>query len=248
MPTETERTKILEMIAEGTISAEDGVKLLDALDGASEIDTISELETSVDTAAPQKSDFEEIPDDFALESPVDRAGDAPEDEPEEVLEPDGIFDPDPGPTPPSSEEIQKWKRWWIIPMWIGVGVTVIGGVLMYAAFSANGIGFWFACTWFPFMLGVLLMALAWGSRTTPWLHVRVHQRPGQTPQKIAISFPLPIRLAGWGLRTFGHYIPNMEGVDLDSVMNAINESAKDGTPFFVDVDDEDGERVQVFIG
>lgn len=92
------------------------------------------------------------------------------------------------------------------------------------------------------------MALAWASRTAPWLHVRVHQRPGETPQKIAISFPLPIRLAGWGLRTFGHYIPNMEGVDLEGVMKAIDESAKDGTPFFVDVDDEDGERVQVFIG
>ena len=47
---------------------------------------------------------------------------------------------------------------------------------------------------------------------------------------------------------FGHHIPNMEGVDLDGILTALNESSKDGTPFFVDVDDEDGERVQVFIG
>ena len=42
MPTESERTKILEMIADGTISAEDGVKLLDALDGATEVSMLEE--------------------------------------------------------------------------------------------------------------------------------------------------------------------------------------------------------------
>ncbi len=42
MPTESERTKILEMIADGTISAEDGVKLLDALDDASKVSSIQE--------------------------------------------------------------------------------------------------------------------------------------------------------------------------------------------------------------
>jgi len=241
MATESERIKILEMISEGTISADDGAKLLDALDSASELSSLTELETSpVITPAPLPISNEEIPDDFG--------SDDIELESEPVLEPDEIYQPDPTPKPPDPEEIKKWKRWWVIPMWVGVGITVIGGALMYSAFAANGVGFWFACAWFPFMLGVLVMALAWGSRTAPWLHVRVHQRPGQTPQKIAISFPLPIRIAGWGLRTFGHHIPNMEGVDLDGVLNAIDESAKDGTPFFVDVDDEDGERVQVFIG
>jgi hypothetical protein len=241
MPSESERTKILEMIAEGTISAEDGVKLLDALDWKSEVSTLPEAEASSEIAPKTEADFsEEIPDDFG---PVDTGQ-----EPEEVLEPDDVYHPDPIPSSPDPEDIKKWKRWWVIPMWIGVGITVIGGALMYSAFAASGVGFWFACAWFPFLLGVLVMALAWSSRTAPWLHVRVHQRPGQTPQRIAISFPLPIRIAGWGLRTFGHYIPNMESVDLDGVLNAIDESAKDGTPFFVDVDDEDGERVQVFIG
>ena len=246
MPTESERTKILEMIAEGTISAEDGVKLLDALDGISEVRDFPDVEASPELTPTSVSNFNEpIPDDFGTENTGNESGD----ESADVLEPDEIYHPDPiSSNLPDSEEMEKWKRWWVIPMWLGIGITVIGGALMYSAFVANGIGFWFACAWFPFMLGVLVMALAWGSRTAPWLHVRVHQRPGQTPQKIAISFPLPIRLAGWGLRTFGHHIPNMDGVDLDGVINAINESSKDGTPFFVDVDDEDGERVQVFIG
>jgi hypothetical protein len=238
MPTESERKKILEMIEQGVISAQEGVKLLDALDGESEVSSLPEIEAIPQVAEPPENLTEEIPSDF---------GEAPEDVPEDVLEPDAVYHPDP-PQPPDMDDIKTWKRWWVIPMWVGVGITVVGGALMYGAFARSGVGFWFACAWFPFLLGVLVMALAWSSRTAPWLHVRVHQRPGETPQKIAISFPLPIRLAGWGLRTFGHYIPNMEGVDLDGVMEAIDESAKDGTPFFVDVDDEDGERVQVFIG
>ena len=233
MPSDSERTKILEMIAEGTISAQDGIKLLDALE-----ETSVESPVQEDTAGfeiPEETMDSEIPDDFGMHA-------------DEVLETDAVYQPDAAPKPPDPEDMKKWKRFWVIPLWIGVGVTVIGGALMYSAFAASGIGFWFACAWFPFLIGVLLMAFAWGSRTAPWLHVRVHQRPGESPQKIAISFPLPIRLAGWGLRTFGHFIPNMEGVDLESLLKAIDESAKGGTPFFVDVNDEDGEHVQVFIG
>jgi hypothetical protein len=242
MPTESERKKILEMIAEGTISAEDGVKLLDVLENDSYISD----EISTTTPDPENhsnrslENPNEIPDDFGSMNPDPNQ--------EEILEPDRIYHPETAPKPPDPEEIKKWKRWWVIPLWVGVSITVIGGALMFAAISANGFGFWFACAWFPFLLGVLVMALAWGSRTAPWLHVRVHQKPGVKPQRIAISFPLPIRLAGWALRTFGHYIPNMDGIDLEGVFVALNESAKDGTPFFVDVDDEDGERVQVFIG
>ncbi|HBX70976.1 MAG TPA: hypothetical protein DEH25_16765 [Chloroflexi bacterium] len=235
MSTESERTKILEMIESGVISAEDGIKLLDVLDDDLEVSALPELESSPEVAEPLTNFSEELPNDF-------------DESPEEVLEPDEVYHPEPMPTSPDLGDIKKWKRWWVIPMWIGVGITVIGGALMYGAFARSGIGFWFACAWFPFMLGVLVMALAWASRTAPWLHVRVQQKPGETPQRIAISFPLPVGLAGWGLRTFGHYIPNMEGVDLEGVMKALKESAKDGTPFFVDVDDEDGEHVQVFIG
>jgi len=240
MPSDSERAKILEMIADGTITAEEGAKLLDVLGEDTEVSAPSEVEpyTPITEAATNFSD--EIPDDFGADD-YDAESD-------EVLEPDEVYDPDPHPGSPDPEDIRKWKRWWVIPMWIGVGITVLGGAFMYAAFARSGMGFWFACAWFPFTIGVLVMAFAWGSRTAPWLHVRVQQRPGETPQRIAISFPLPLGLVGWAVRLFGHRIPNIEGVDLQNIIKAIDESAKDGTPFFVDVDDEDGERVQVFIG
>lgn len=245
MANASERTQILKMIADGIITADEAAKLLDALDESTE-DSTSEGALLPDSSNISESASTSPPESF---EEIHRGIGANRFQPdEEVLEPDMIYDSYTMPKPPDRDEIKKWKRWWVIPMWAGVGITVIGGALMYLALASNGFGFWFACAWFPFMLGVLLMALAWGSRTTPWLHVRIHQRPGQSPQKIAISFPLPIRFAGWGLRTFGHYIPNMEGVDLENMLVAMKESAKDGTPFFVDVDDEDGERVQVFIG
>jgi hypothetical protein len=120
---------------------------------------------------------------------------------------------------------------------------------MFWAFRTSGFGFWFACAWFPFLLGVAVLALAWSSRTSPWLHVRVHQAPGERPRKIAISLPIPVHLTVWGLRTFGHYIPQMGDTSLDEVILALKDVAKEGTPLFVDVDEgENGERVQVFIG
>jgi hypothetical protein len=207
--------------------------LLKALEDTSGEDPENEVQVELPASFPEPEEAAAV-DAFVEEAEV-FAGEV------EVLSPD--------PAPPSAEEIQQWKRWWVIPLWIGAGITVIGGLLMYWAFSASGFGFWFACSWFPFLLGVGLLALAWGSRTTPWLHVRVHQKSGQTPQKIAISFPIPIRLTAWGLRTFGHFIPQVNATGLDEVILALKDSADDDTPFYVDVDEgEDGERVRVFIG
>ncbi|MBT3390837.1 MAG: hypothetical protein HN413_10530 [Chloroflexi bacterium] len=150
---------------------------------------------------------------------------------------------------PDPEEIARWKRWWLIPLYVGAGVTAFSGLLMYWAWHASGFGFWFACTWMPFLIGVLFMAIAWSSQTSPWLHVRVKQKTGEKPQRISISFPLPIRLSAWGLRNFGHLIPNIDATGLDEVILALGDSKTEDTPLFVDVSEgDDGERVQVFIG
>ena len=69
MPTDSERKKILEMIADGTISAQDGIKLLDALDDASdivpEVDPTPEPLPSSGAVSAQTPELElEIPEDF----------------------------------------------------------------------------------------------------------------------------------------------------------------------------------------
>lgn len=252
MVSESERKKILEMIEDGTITAEDGLTLLNALD-----EQPVQIMPEIQSGEEEFQDTREHHFENAFEidgSPIREKETFDEGEYRATSTDPEVFDGDvevlpPEPTPPSSEEIEKWKRWWVIPLWIGAAITVVGGLLMYWALSANGFGFWFACAWFPFLLGVAVLALGWGSRTSPWLHVRIHQAPGQRPQKIAISFPIPVRLTVWGLRTFGHHIPHMGDTSLDEVILSLKDVAKEGTPLFVDVDEgENGERVQVFIG
>lgn len=209
-----ERTQILEMIEAGTITPEEGLKLLQA------------IETSGEGIALDAGGGENL-SGYDDQAPSAEAA----------------------PPPPDPEDLRKWKRWWMIPLWIGVGITVLSGFLMFSAWSANGLGFWFACTWFPFLLGVGVLALAWGSRTSPWLHLRVHQKAGQKPERIALSFPLPIRATAWGLRAFGRFIPHIDATGLDEIILAMRDTTDEDTPLIINVDEgEDGERVQIFIG
>jgi hypothetical protein len=241
-----ERLQILDMIASGKITPQQGVELLSALDN--EEDRVEELAAG-----------EVQPSVF----PEPRLAEATADEPTSPVVGAAAEAPA-GPTPPVSQarfpvmeglpenpsfdpRANKWRGWWRIPLWIGVVATVLTGLLMYSIYSAGGFGFWFACSWFPFLISVMIVALAWASRSAHWIHIRVHQSPGERPQNIAISFPIPLGLMAWFLRTFRSKIPNMEGVNPDEMILALNHVTSD-KPFYVEVNEEDGERVEVYIG
>ncbi len=140
------------------------------------------------------------------------------------------------------------RRLWAIPMGAGIGLVVLGSLWMFLTMRASGFGFWFYCAGVPFLLGVVTMALAYAARTSPWLFVRVERAEGEGPKRFVFGFPLPLGLAGWGVRTFGHRISRLDRTVVDEVVQALDETAGD-SPLIVHVDeDEDGERVQVFIG
>jgi len=180
------------------------------------------------------------------ETPSEAGPSAPEEPltPEEPPAPEEPPQEFPGPDP----AMLRYRRWWWIPMWVGVFITVIGATFMYLSYHSGGLGFWFACSWFPFLLGVLVLALAWASRNARWLHVRIHQKEGQRPQNINISFPIPIRLTAWFFRTFRGRIPGLDRTGVDDAILALEKVSPD-TPFFVQVDEgDDGEKVEVYIG
>ena len=161
------------------------------------------------------------------------------------------------PPPPKAEpsppmpEMGKWRQWWLIPLWIGLGMTVFGGLLMDWAYSAGGFTFWFFCASLPFMLGVIVAALASASRTARWIHIRVNtgHASQEWPRKISLSFPLPIRLTAWFLRVFGQFIPDLKKTGVDELIRALEDTTSPENPLFVDVHEgEGGERVQVYIG
>jgi hypothetical protein len=258
MSYESERLKILEMIDNGLITVEEGVDLLNAL-GERGGETSALPEQTDATQAALESEgarevvrFVEVPEENLSVGTTEPAQ-PPDAESRPAAETVHAPQPEPSPeekfsAPTIDPGLKKWRRFWWIPFWVGVGITVISAVLMYAAWDKGGFGFWFACTWFPFALGVLVMALAYASRTARWLHVRVHQSPGEKPQNISISMPIPLRLTAWFFRTFKGRIPHMENTGIDELIMAL-ETTNPDTPFYVEVNEgDDGEKVEVYIG
>ncbi len=161
----------------------------------------------------------------------------------------GNAGPQPG-APELDRTAAQARSLWQIPLWIGMGLTVLAALGIYAIMQSAGYNFWFYCMWLPFLMGVLLMALAAWSRTARWLFVNVDRsRTPDGPRRIFLGFPLPLNLAGWFLRTFGTHIRGLGETNVDEIVQAISLANTMEEPLIVNVDDsEDGERVQVFIG
>ena len=119
---------------------------------------------------------------------------------------------------------------------------------MYWGWSAEGIGLGFIAAWIPFLIGLGIMALGWNSRTGPWIHIRIQQKPGESPQKISLSFPLPVRFLAWSIKTSSKWVPEMpEG--MEGVLLALGDFSPGDSPLSIDVDDEEeGEKVKIYIG
>lgn len=208
-----ERLKILEMIREGKINSQEGLKLIDALGESWDAENQEYLKAE-----------------------------------EMMLYPPAYAESRDNESESSSQEMDRWRGWWVIPFWIGVGITVLGGALMYWAWAARGIGLGFIAAWIPFLIGLGLMVLGWNSKTGPWIHIRIRQKPGASPQKISLSFPLPVRFFVWTIRTFSQWIPDMPQ-GLDGVLLALGDFAPGDQPLSINIDDEeDGEQVMIYIG
>lgn len=244
MTTDERRAKILELIDQGEITVEEGARQLQELVSGKKPETAAENDrmnilNMIDSGeiSAQEGLDRLASHDAAQETP---AADAPPSAERST------------PPIPADINIDGWRRVWMVPLWIGVGVTVISGGWMLSAYQSSGTGFWFFCTWLPLLIGAGLMALAWSSRSSRWLHVRIKGRKGRTSQNVAISIPLPIRFTAWVVRTFGDFIPQLEGTSVDEIILALENSTSTETPFYVNVqegeDGGDGESVEVFIG
>lgn len=203
-----EQRRILKMVEDGKISADEAMTLIRALEQ--------------DAAEDAQMEVFDVPA-YADTAPVDA---------------------------PEFEEVKaRARRFAMIPLWIGVGITVLFAGLMYLAMQSSGFGFWFYCLTFPFLLGVFLIAISAGGMSSRWLFVDVHQKPGEKPERITLGFPAPLGLVGWFLRNFGHHIHGMDRAKADTIADMIKATASSKSPLIVNAqDDEDGERVMVYIG
>ena len=153
---------------------------------------------------------------------------------------------------PEFEEIKARARHFsLIPLWAGVFVTVASAWIIYFIQQNGGVNFWFYCMVLPLMLGVLLISLGAGGRSSRWIYINVDRRnakDGDGPRQITLGFPLPLRLVGWFFRTFGHNMSGMNQKKADGIVQMLDATRESGEPFMVNVDDDDGEHVQVYIG
>lgn len=177
------------------------------------------------------------------------------------------FEPDEAPqparpdaviAPPIEEEVKPdlgwWKHAWLVILWIGIIIFTPSALLMSWALSNDRTG-WFVFSWFPLLLGLLIIVIGAWSRTARWAHIRVQDADGS---RISISAPIPLGLARWVLRTFGNRIfegsagrkmenaggKPIRGEEIIPVLEALQHTHD---PITVEVDDKDGDRVRVYL-
>jgi hypothetical protein len=206
-----ERKKILQMVEEGKISAEEAASLMAAL--------VDDEEGSVEAEV-------------------------------EVFE-SGSGSGYERPEAPEFEEIKaRARRFALIPLWIGVFVTVLSAWAIYSIQQSAGTNFWFYCMIFPLMLGVLLLALGGGGRASRWIYVDVDRRdakPGDGPRHITLGFPMPFGLVAWFFDNFGHNLKGMDRNKVEGIVQMMQATKDSDEPLMVNVDDDDA-HVQVYIG
>lgn len=259
MADEAERMQILEMIESGKISAEDGLTLLRAL--VSNQADMDDDEVDIQDDEDETYSASNLSPSSSLSSnqtviqnesrSYSKTAGILADEISQPLEISGQVSEAAETQPARSipEETQKWRRFWMLPFWLGVIVLIIGGGLMYWTLDTRGVGVTFILASIPFILGLGIMLISWQSRTAPWIHIRITQPAGEKPERIALSFPLPIRPALWFFRTFSGHIPKMQDISLDEILIAVNQSTNADNPIYVQVDEGDkGEKVEIYIG
>lgn len=202
-----ERRKILQMVADGKINAQEAAQLMRSLEESAE-----ERVEVIQAGAGSRS-----------------SGNAA-----------GEFE----------EVRRRAMRWAMIPLWIGVLITVLSAWGMYSILQNSGFNFWFFCLGMPFFLGILLIAMGAGGGNSHWMYVNVDRTQARDwPKEITIALPLPLGLVSWFLQNFGNHIEGLRKTTVDEVLQAIAMTKSIQEPLIVNVDESGtGERVQVFIG
>jgi hypothetical protein len=154
-------------------------------------------------------------------------------------------------TPVSTQpppELSRYRRFWLIPFLIAISSILLSGMglfLLYQSVNPAFLGFF--CLWAIF-LGAFCSAvvLILAQRST-WLYLNVEEQNGV---KIRVALPLPLSLVKWAVRMARPFVPAEQFNYLQMAASLVNmmQSSPDREPIAIDVDDENGDRVQIYIG
>jgi hypothetical protein len=143
------------------------------------------------------------------------------------------------------ESLPKFDNFW---QWItGFGAAVF---LLFGLLVTSITGLFAVLCFGPFVLaGFGIAALGLWSRSSHWIHVRVHEKNGDN---VRISLPLPLGFAGWIMRVVQPMVKmragdvDLSGLDIASLIAAMGDELSAENPILVAVDDDD-DQVLVYI-
>lgn len=202
---ETQR-QILQMVEDGTLTAEEAVDLMQA------------VASSDESAVPEAEEARLVTG--------------------EVI------------TPSKAPDMERFRRFWQIPFFISLALLLGSGLWLRGLYrsSEGSITLGFVCIWSVFIFAFLLTSLAFLSRQSAWMHVRVKEKGGR---RIAISLPIPLRIANWAIGFARGFVKEESKLDLAAgFLAAAQDNFKTAAadPLMINVDDDDGDQVQIYIG
>ncbi len=148
--------------------------------------------------------------------------------------------------PRGTPDFGRWKVW----TWIGFGiftlVTAVSAFWMVQGWQAHPFGWGFWLSWIPFLIGIAGMMFMFNSR---WLHVRVRHSRGGRQERVAVSVPFPPGFVALLFRTFPQWVPERAGgVDIGEILDEMSRGISKDQPIYIQVDEEDGGQVEIYIG
>jgi len=157
--------------------------------------------------------------------------------------------PEPAGAGDEQPDFGRFRGLWRIPFVIAAGSLLLSGLGLAFMYQADErvatLGF--LCIWSIFLLAFVATILLLLARRAPWLHLRVQEQDGH---RFAISLPLPLGLAHWILAIARNFVPKDQAMHLetaDAFVTAMQEDPK-SEPIIINVDDDDGDKVELYIG
>jgi hypothetical protein len=150
-------------------------------------------------------------------------------------------------TAPAADQQPRRRRYWEIPVAIGLVLLGISGLCL----NSMSITLAVLCGWSLVVVGLLITVLGLMSGSMPWVHVRI--RP-QTGRRIVLSLPTPlgliaplIRLAGPLTQRFGGDDAR-ENLDMAAMLITMLRETSLDEPMWIEIEDDDGDHIEVYWG
>jgi hypothetical protein len=131
---------------------------------------------------------------------------------------------------------------WQMVFGFGVAVLAGGGLLLARAYSRHGMA-GLTWGWVLFTLGLLVMGLGWWLQKARWFTLRVREHDGPA---FTLALPLPLGLVIWLLRAAKPFVPQLQDMEADQLILAMQDELRDGRPLVINVDEgESGDQVEM---